>query len=82
MTQKKTRKMLREKLEKLGDLRAELYDFRDLVSETIESIKPYGNRKSLRWEQYLRKSWFEDIYYTIDDLISEMNSAECDLEEK
>ena len=82
MTKRKARRMLKDILERLGDLRAELYDFRDSVSETIESIKPYGNRKSLRWEQYLRKDWFEDIYDAVDDLIYEMNSAECNLEDK
>lgn len=82
MTKRKTRKMLKDILERLGDLRAELYDFRDSVSDTIENIKPYKDRKSLRWEQYLRKDWFEDIYDAVDDLICEMNSAESNLEDK
>ena len=82
MTKTQARAKLKKLLDRLGDLRADLYDFRDAVNETVESIKPYGNRKSLRWEQYLRKDWFEDIYDVLDDLVEEMNHAECELEDK
>jgi Mg2+ and Co2+ transporter CorA len=69
-------------LEKLGDLRAEIYDFRDNVYETIESIKPYKNRQNLKYEQELRKDWMEEITDKLNELLDEMNSAEWELEDK
>lgn len=82
MTKTQARAKLKKLLDRLGDLRADLYDLRDAANETAESIKPYGNRKSLRWEQYLRKEWFEDVAYALEDLVEEMNHAECELEDK
>ena len=82
MTKTQVRARLKPLLERLGDLRADLYDFRDAVKDTSENIKPYKGRESLKYEQELRKDWMDEVYDAIDDLIYEMNHAEWDLEDK
>ena len=82
MTKSQVRAWLKNLLEKVGDVRAELYDFRDAVNETAESIKPYKDRKSLRYEQELRKDWMEEVSDEINDLIDEMIHTEWELEDK
>ena len=82
MTKTQVRARLKPLLEKLGDLRAEFYDLRDEINETVESIQPYKGRESLRLEQEERVDWMENVADTINDLIDEMNSAEANLEDK
>ena len=82
MTKSQVRKQLKEALESLGDLRATLFDLRDSIKQTVEDIKPRKGRKSLDYEQELRKMWLEDVADEINDLCYEMIHAECELEDK
>jgi Mg2+ and Co2+ transporter CorA len=82
MTKTQARAKLKPLLERLGDLRADLFDLRDALNETAEGIKPYKDRKSPRYEQELRKDWFENVADAINDLVYEMNHAESELEER
>ena len=51
MTKTQLRSRLRKLLDKLGDVRAELYDLRDEVEETKDNIEPYEGYDDLTPEQ-------------------------------
>ena len=82
MTKAQAKAKLKSLLEKIGDLRAEVFDLRDEIDDACKEVKPYKGRNSLRYEQERRKDWFEDIADTLNDLAYDMSDAEWELEDK
>ena len=81
MTKTQIRARLRKLLEQLGDIRAELDDLRCEVEDTKENIEPYEGFNDLTPEQEERQEWLEDLGYVLDEVVENLESAECDLEE-
>ncbi len=78
MTKTQLRSKLRKLLDTLGDIKAELYDLRDEVEETRDSIEPYEGYNDLTPEQEERQEWLEECQYAIENLVECLQSSEID----
>lgn len=81
MTKTQVKARVKKLLEQLGDIRAELSDLRDEVEETRDDIEPYEGFNDLTPEQEERQEWFDSTYYSLDEAVDSLESAESSMEE-
>ena len=81
MTKTQVKAKLRKLLEQLGDIRAELCDLQYEVEDTRDNIEPYEGAYDLTPEQEERQEWFDTIASNIETAVSDLEDAECTLED-
>ena len=82
MTKTQIRAKLKKLLEQLGDIKAELYDLQYEVEDTRDNIEPYEGADDLTPEQEERQEWLDDLDSSHDTVISNLEDAECELEDR
>lgn len=80
MTKTQVKSRIKKLLDKLGDIKAEMYDLRDEVEETRDNIEPYEGYNDLTSEQEERQEWFSDMYDYLDSAVDELETIEGELE--
>ena len=81
MTKNEAKRVIRELLNQVDDLRFALEDLERDASETCDEIEPYEGRDELTPAQEERQEWFSDLSDKMNEALSELDNIQGDLEE-
>ena len=81
ITKKQIKKELQSIFNVLQELRENaIEDLKNEIEEEIESIEPYENRQELTQQQEERQEWLENVVAALEDIITNIEYGEGDLE--
>ena len=80
MTKSEAKKLVRELLSKVWELKDATEDLAAEVDDTYNGIEPYEGRDELTTEQEERQEWFSELSDKLNEAVSALETIDDDLD--